>query len=218
MAFDVMEYPFSLLAGLLRATATGQGRLSVLDFGGSLGGTYFQCRSFLSVVDVLRWSVIDQPAHVACGKADFAGEELRFYENIADCLREEEPNVLLLSGVLHYLREPYVFLEDVLREKIPYVIVERTAFNHAGRDRLTIQHVPARLYQASYPAWFLNESAFRQIFAENYQLVCAYVSNERVHLERGKGALKGFQFERKPTHCAAGHAANERLIKEHQPL
>src|SRR2546421_4551976 len=89
IAFEKMENEFSLLAGLLRAAAADRGRLSVLDFGGSLGGTYFQCRNFLSPVAALRWSVVDQPRHVACGRADFANNELHFYETIDDCLREE---------------------------------------------------------------------------------------------------------------------------------
>jgi len=201
MAFATMEHDFSLLAGLLRAAAADHGRLSILDFGGSLGGTYFQCREFLSPIDVLRWSVVDQPGHVACGKTDFANEELKFYGTIAECLREQNPNVLLLSGVLQYLREPYVFLENVLRGGIPCVIVERTAFNDAGRDRLTIQHVPPWLYDASYPAWFLSEPRFRKVFEEKYDLVCAYVSDEQAPLEGGKAVFKGFHFERKTTGC-----------------
>src|SRR5689334_335610 len=123
MAFDKMEHDFSLLAGLLRA-AEAERRLSVLDFGGSLGGTYFQYRNYLSAINPLRWSVVEQPAHVACGRADFANDQLRFFESIDDCLREENPNVLLLSGVLQYLPEPYVFLESALRKRIRYVIVE----------------------------------------------------------------------------------------------
>lgn len=182
MPFATMKHDFSLLAGLLRAAATDRGRLNVLDFGGSLGGTYFQCREFLSPVGVLRWSVVDQPGHVACGKADFANEELRFYGSIAECLRE-----------------PYAFLEDVLREGIPYVIVERTAFNNARRDRLTIQHVPPWLYNAIFPAWFLSEPLFRAAFEEKYDLVCAYVSKDHAHLEGGKALFKGFHFEHKTT-------------------
>ena len=64
--------------------------------------------------------VVDQPGHVACGKANFANEELHFYPTIDDCRRKENPNVLLFSGVLQYLREPYAFLENALRAEIPY--------------------------------------------------------------------------------------------------
>jgi putative methyltransferase (TIGR04325 family) len=197
VAFDVMEYEFSLIAGLLRTASADQGRLSVLDFGGSLGSSYFQCRKFLSVVNDLRWSVVDQPAQVACGQADFANAQLHFYRSIEDCLREEHPNVLLLSSVIQYLREPYMFLESALEHRIPYIIIERTAFTRTGHDRLTVQYVPAWLYRGSYPAWFLSESMFREIFSNRYELVCEYLSQEEFHPEGEKAVFKGFQFQLK---------------------
>ena len=191
--FPKPEYEFALLAGLLRVAARNGAQLSVVDFGGALGGTYFQHRSFLSSVRDLQWSVIDQPAHVKCGEADFANDQLRFYETIADCLSERTPNVLLLSGVLQYLREPYAFLENVLREKIPYVIVERTSFDCGGRDRLMVEQVPAWIYDASYPIWFLNEATFRKGFAQRYQLVCEYKADDEPNSQNV--VFKGFQFE-----------------------
>ena len=197
MTFNIMQYEFPLLAGLLRSMVLHRGQLSVLDFGGSLGTTYFHCRKFLPLTAALNWSVVDQPAHVACGNAEFANQELHFYETIDDCLSIERPNVLLLSSVLQYLREPYAFLRKLLNEQIPYVIVERTGFNCNGRDRLTIQHVPAWLYRASYPAWFLSEPAFRETFEGSYELVCEYTANDRHHPEGGKAVFKGFQFQLK---------------------
>ncbi len=193
--FDVMQHKFPLLAGLLRTAAAERGRLSVLDFGGSLGGTYFQCRKFLSILKDLRWCVVDQPAHVACGEADFANEQLRFYRTVEECLRAERPNVLLLSSVIQYLPEPYLFLKNMLEEKIPYVIIERTTFTRSGIARLTVQHVPAWLYNASYPAWFLSEPSFRKIFANRYELACEYAAEEELHPEGEKAVSKGFQFE-----------------------
>lgn len=194
VTFDVMQHEFQLLDGLSRAAAADAGHLSVLDFGGSLGSTYFQCRRFLSGVKALRWSVVDQPAQVACGKADFANEELHFYSTIEECLHEEHPNVLLLSSVIQYLAEPYAFLESATKHQIPYIIIERTAFTRSGRDRLTVQHVPAWIYDASYPAWFLSEPSFREIFASRYELVCEYVAAEELHPRGEKALFKGFQF------------------------
>ena len=197
VTFEEMEYEFPLLAGLLRTANAFNGRLSVLDFGGALGSSYFHCRSFLSIVKQLRWSVVDQPSQVACGREDFANEELRFYETVAACLRDEQPNVLLLSGVLQYLARPYDVLAGLLRESFPYVIVERMAFNGSGRDRLTVQHVPPQIYQASYPAWFLSENSFRKVFAGRYELICEYRGRDEVNLENGRAVFKGFQFQLK---------------------
>lgn len=203
VTFNVMRYEFSLLAGLLRAAMASAGRLSVLDFGGALGSSYFQCRSFLSDLDELRWSVVDQPPQVACGRKDFANEQLRFYDTISDCLREQQPNVLLLSSVLQYLRSPYEALADLLRVAIPFVIVERTAFNSSDRDRLTVQHVPERIYRASYPAWFLSETLFRKVFANDYDLICEYKGLDNLHPRNGRAIYKGFQFQRKSLPPAA---------------
>jgi putative methyltransferase (TIGR04325 family) len=195
VTFSKMQYEFPLLAGLLRAGAASHSRLSVLDFGGGLGSGYFQCRKFLSVINDLRWSIVDQPAQVACGKAEFANTQLRFYRTIDECLETEEPNVLLLSSIIQYLREPYAFLQKTLRREIPFIIVERTAFSRSGRDRLTVQHVPAWIYSASYPAWFLSEPAFLRVLAERYELVCDYVSNEELHPHGELATFKGFQFQ-----------------------
>jgi putative methyltransferase (TIGR04325 family) len=198
VTFDVMEHEFPLLAGLLRAAMNDAGRLSVLDFGGSLGGTYFQCRQFLAVVKELHWSVVEQAEHVACGRAEFANNELHFYETIQGCLLEQQPNVLLLSSVLQYLPEPYSFLESAIKHEIPNVIIERTAFTRSGRDRLTVQEVPPSIYDASYPAWFLSEESLHRILASRYQLICEYRARETFHPEGEKAIFKGLQFRLKP--------------------
>jgi putative methyltransferase (TIGR04325 family) len=193
VTFDVMERPSSLLTGLTRSIDR-DGRLSVLDFGGSLGSTYFQCRNFLGEVKGLRWSVIDQPAHIACGRAEFANKELRFYETIEKCFEAESPNVLLLLSVLQYLPEPHAYLEKLLERKVACVVIERTAFTRDGTDRLTLQQVPASIYDATLPAWFLSEPALRRAFAKDYDMVSEYRSGDEPGLE-DEVCFKGFQFE-----------------------
>ena len=46
--FDTIRYSWPLLSDLLRAASEDQNHLSVLDFGGSLGSSYYQNRVFLS--------------------------------------------------------------------------------------------------------------------------------------------------------------------------
>jgi len=197
VVFEKIQYEFPLLAGLLRAATANSGCLSVLDFGGALGSTYFQNRSFLSIVNELRWSVVEQPLHVACGLTDFADEHLSFYPSIEACLRHETPNVLLLSSVLQYLPEPYRFLEGALSHGIEFVIVERTAFMRNGKDRLTVQQVPAWIYEASYPAWFLSEQRFLKSFHERYSMVASFPALDTCQPEGGAADYKGFIFELK---------------------
>jgi len=195
--FAVMENNFPLLAGLMRAATANGGHLSVLDFGGSLGSTYFRCRDFLSTVKELRWSIVEQPGHVACGREEFANEQLHFYETIVDCLRAERPNVLLLSGVVQCLPKPYDFLIDILRYEFPYIIVDRTAFAPNGRDRLTVEHVPAWIYPASYPSWFLSEKRFLAHLDQRYKQPASFPARDTIAPEGGEAVYKGFIFELK---------------------
>ena len=158
--FDEIQYSWGLLAGLERAALENDGRLCVLDFGGSLGSTYYQNKEFLSVINGLQWCIVEQSHFVDCGKENFENEQLKFYYTIEECLAKHNPNVILLSGVLQYLEKPYEWLEKFVALNIQYIIVDRTAFVEAERDILTIQNVPESIYKASYPAWFFNESLF----------------------------------------------------------
>lgn len=194
--FDRIQHSFPLLAGLLRAAQAHEGRLSVVDFGGALGSSYFQCRDFLQPVKEFHWSVVDQPAQVACGQANFASEHLRFFSSVEDCLSVCRPNVLLLSGVLPYLPTPYALLKQLLQHRISHVIIDRTAFLQSDRERLTVQHVPSTIYPASYPAWFFSESQFQAAFTTaGYRLVADFPGADDLSPEGEKAVYKGFIYE-----------------------
>jgi putative methyltransferase (TIGR04325 family) len=195
VVFDQLVYPFPVLAGLLRARSADGGRLSVLDFGGSLGTTYFQCRDFLSATGPFRWSIVEQPEHVKCGQDEFADERLQFYISIDECLAHEQPNVLLLSGVIQYLPEPYKFLADLLERGLPHIIVDRTAFFRGDRDLLSVQHVPESIYRATLPVWFLSETRFLSAFGTRYRMVAGFAALDALHPEKGCADFRGYIFE-----------------------
>ena len=197
---DHPEYPFPVVAALLRAAADGHGRLSVLDFGGSLGSTYFQCRRLLGRVPSLEWLVVEQPRHVARGRELFEGGALRFFETADECMAQYRPNVLLLSGVLQCLPAPYDVLRTLLRYGIPHLVLDRTAFLRSDRDRLTVQAVPEWIYPASYPAWFLSETKLTQaITGAGYELVADFKGTDDLSPKDapGSGYDKGFIFDKR---------------------
>ena len=196
--FDKIQHSFPVLAGLLRAAQAHDGRLCVVDFGGALGSSYFQCHNFLKVVRQLEWLVIEQSAHIACGRKNFESDRLRFYNTIEECMAGHQPNVLLLSSVLQYLPNPYEILQNLLSHRINHVIIDRTAFLVSGRERLTVQHVPDSIYPASYPAWFFSEAKFTAaIKSAGYNLVADFLSTvDDYSPESEKGYYKGFIFER----------------------
>jgi putative methyltransferase (TIGR04325 family) len=193
--FDEIQHSFPLLAGLLRAALEHQGVLTVFDFGGGFGTSYFQCRRFLEPIRSLRWVVVDQPEHVELGRRDFQSDELRFCSNSSEVFRDYRPNVLLLSGVLQTVPLPYELLSQLASHKVPYVIVDRTFFLTRGVDRLTVQHGPVDIYPGSYPAWFLSEKRLLQtVTAAGYELLLSFDGFDNLGPDDEAFYTKGFIF------------------------
>ncbi|MFZ2957917.1 MAG: methyltransferase, TIGR04325 family [Candidatus Ozemobacteraceae bacterium] len=174
--FDRIEYSWPVLAGLLRCAAENGGKLHVLDFGGSLGSSYFQNRFFLSSLQEFTWSIVEQKHFVACGKENFQDAVLKFYETIGLCMKERKPNALLLSSVLQYLETPYASLKQFLDLGVEYIIIDRTAFIEREKDLITIQKVPPDIYEASYPSWAFNEKKFTSFFSQKYDMITEFSS------------------------------------------
>ena len=157
--FETIEYSWPLTSALMWAAAKDSGRLNVLDFGGSLGSSYFQNRKFLNDLLEVKWNVIEQPHYVEQGKKHIEDDTLKFYSNIRDCLSENTPNVILLSGVLQYVPTPFDILKELGISGVRNLIIDRTSYSDLSDTAfLKIQHVPEQIYTASYPCWFFNES------------------------------------------------------------
>ena len=196
VTFDHLELPASLLAILHRIAAEHQGTLSVLDFGGSLGSTFFQCQSALQALPRLEWSIVELPAHVACGQREFANEVLRFYPTIAACLKERRPSALLLSGVLQYLPDPWTFLRKGAAQGFDWIILDRTAFIPTDRDRLTVQVVSPRIYPASYPAWFFSRPRLPANLPPGWKIDVEFDAIDRQLLDGVRLVFKGLALRR----------------------
>jgi putative methyltransferase (TIGR04325 family) len=172
--FDEIQHSWPLLAALLWIASRNRNKLTVVDFGGSLGSTYYQNRRYLRHLDHLSWNIIEQQKFVVCGKQHFEDSILRFYHSLDECLGQRNPHVILLSSVLQYLEQPYAVLADVVRRDIPYIIIDRTTVIDGLDDRLTVQQVPECIYPASYPAWFLNRQKLVSFFADRYNMIAEF--------------------------------------------
>jgi len=162
--FDEIQYSWPLLSGLLLAASRNSGELSVLDFGGSLGSSYYQNKKFLDCVNSVKWGVVEQQHFVDVGKKEFEDEKLKFYESIDECFIEIKPRVLLLSSVMQYLESPYDLLNELLENDFDIVIVDRTPFSFSNKDIIKLQVVPAVIYSASYPCWFFSRKKINDLF------------------------------------------------------
>jgi putative methyltransferase (TIGR04325 family) len=194
--FRAME-PNSPLAWALKRVADRHGKLHVIDFGGSLGSTYYQMSATRGFFSDVKWAIIEQSAHVDVGAREFANAELSFHTTIEEACKSEQFDVLLLSGVLQCLRDPFQFLDSVLDRNIPAIIVDRTPFMVSDTRRLTIQHVPKRIYAATYPSWFFAETELLAKFLKSYDRVATWPALDKHHPEGGRAEYKGYLFELK---------------------
>lgn len=196
--FDKIEYSFPVLSVLLRTALVNNGRLNVLDFGGSLGSSYYQCREFLANIKQLRWNIVEQDKTVTCGKELFENDELKFFYNIDEYLECGKPDVVLLSSVLEYLRDPLDFLRKLLRYDFSTIVFDRTIVTDNHPTRLTVQKVPSHIYNASYPCWILNQEQLLGVFKNKYELLCESESPfGTIHLGSMTARWKGYVFQYK---------------------
>ncbi len=183
-----------LLEALRTAAAAAGEKLSVLDFGGALGSTWWQHRRWLADLAEVRWSVVEQRGFVEAGRREFTTGPLRFYETIDACFAVEHPTVLLLSSVLPYVEQPHALLAQLARCECDWIIIDRTGLTRNGRDRLTVQHVPESIYRATYPCWFFDRARLLASLLPRWQVVAEWPS-----LDGGGGKnleFRGFTLKR----------------------
>jgi putative methyltransferase (TIGR04325 family) len=184
VTFDDAQYSWLITTGLMWAAAQGDGRLDVLDFGGALGSSYFQNRVFLSGLRSLHWSVVEQGHYAEAGRNYIQDETLRFYSTINDCLSQNTPNVILLSSVIQYLPNVDDLIAQINNSAANIVIIDRTPFNNGADDKICIQNVPKRIYQASYPMRVFSMNKLLDRF-NNWDVVAEKNSPEGALLSSG---------------------------------
>jgi putative methyltransferase (TIGR04325 family) len=187
------DYPYPAVAYLLDTALKCGGRLKVLDFGGALGGMYFNCRTFFRGCSPVLWTVVDQPAQVECGRRHFETEELRFQFSLADAVRDGLPDVVLCSSVLQYLEHPFQWIEQVFALGVERLLIMRTPFICAPVAEITVQRVPPRIYPASFPSWLFSERQLLEFMQGRYDLVAQY---DEEWFYPSAARFKGFFFQR----------------------
>lgn len=181
--YNYIQYSWPLAAILLKSAQQNNNILRILDFGGSLGSSFYQNRALLGSETKIHWGIVEQKSFVETGKKYFEDITLRFFYTPEECINTIDPQVILLSSVLQYLPEPYVWLEKLSNLQVKYIVLDRTSFSCDDKDLLTIQNVPEEIYKASYPCWFLSMTKLKDILEPNYTLFSifdSYCENEIV--------------------------------------
>jgi len=184
------QYPYQLLTALLHlAGQNGNSQLTVVDFGGSLGSSYFACKPWLRHICNLRWTVIEQSHFASIGNNRFADGSLEFSGSLEAI--SFRPDLILASGVLMYLPEPYESLDRLLNMGAKICLIDRTATVENSNDIFSVEHVRSINYEASYPCRFLSRSKLMAACLTNYKCVEEFAALDNFSVPFAKLAFIG---------------------------
>jgi putative methyltransferase (TIGR04325 family) len=198
--FAEPEFNWPVVAALFMSASRHNGELDVLDFGGALGSTYFQHLPLLGSLRRVTWSVVEQPHFVAAGRSRLQDERLRFCNSIEECLENRQPRVALLSSSIQYLPDPFAVLAALADARTEILVIDRTPFSREERHAILVQHVPAWVYEGSYPLRVFGEAPFLREMASRWRLSATHASSEgTVTSTSGLSfTYKGMLFEARP--------------------
>ena len=184
--FNKSEYNYPLLAVLFRVMLHCKQKnenINVLDFGGSLGSTFFQNKEYLRDLMPFEWHICEQPHFIEIGQREIP--EIKFHKDIRSYLGEGYScDILLLSGVLQYFDDPMKWLADLLSYSFRYIVFDRTFFYSKDHNRLGIQYIQPTIYDACYPAWLLSQrKVYNLMEKEGYSLMDEWESIDRINVK-----------------------------------
>jgi putative methyltransferase (TIGR04325 family) len=156
-----------------------EGDIRVLDFGGSLGSTYFQHKKEFEKYPNLIWCVVEQGHFVDIGRKDFEDEVLKFEYSVSEAIAHYKPNVLILASVLQYLEKPYEMLKMLFDTKIPYIYIDKTPFLPQNEDRIIKQIVHPKVYNGSYPTWLFSKKKFQNFILPYANIESSFTNTDR---------------------------------------
>jgi len=191
--FDKIQYSYPLLSSLLKVASENNNELDIVDFGGALGSHYFQNKEVLKPIKIKNWTVIEQSHYTDVGNEKVSDGILNFKNSLDEI---KNPNTLIVSSCIQYLKNPYEWLDKFINKGFEYIIFDRTAFSLENKNRLTLQKVPPEIYEASYPAWFLDEKEFLSKFDGKYNIILDFENNIDVVREI-PSIYKGYLFKKK---------------------
>ena len=174
--FASREYSWPLISALCLAAARTSGQLKVLDVGGSLGSVYFQHRLFLDQLGSVTWNIVEQPHFVKAGIELMPDGPLVFHEDLKSSLDGVQPNLVLFGSSLQYLREPTAALDLIAGSSTSLLVLDRLPVWQEEFSKVSIQKVPKRIYEASYPAWIFSESELRRLLEKDWSVGATYDS------------------------------------------
>lgn len=192
------NYSSPILFLLFYVISKSNNTLRLIDFGGSLGSSYYQYRKLFSHLNTIEWSIIEQPHFVEYGNTNLRNKEINFFYSIDDFFAQKKAEVILFSSVLPYIANWKEIILQTIYKELDYIIIDRTPYfeNPELPTRIMIEEVPKEIYNGSYPAIFFNQQELEELFSKNYIKVFELDGNDKLELKDTKVKYKATLFLR----------------------
>ncbi|MBT3666712.1 MAG: methyltransferase, TIGR04325 family [Opitutae bacterium] len=193
VGFKKPSYEWPMCTAIFSAMNKNNGKLSLLDFGGSLASRYFQHINLFGH-DALEWNIVEQEHFVKAGKELFKNRNLNFFNTIEDCFKEKKIDFVLLSSVLQYLKDPFRTIRELLNLQPKGVFIDRTYVSKICDSLIYVQQNNEDICESSYPFFLLSEETLISSL-NGFKMAFDFKSNYTPEsLKDINGNLKGYYF------------------------
>ena len=162
--FDEVQYNYPFSYYILSEACQRSNHLTVLDYGGALGSSYLYLSKTISKLAItFNWNIVEQPPYISVGNELFCNDpSISFYNSFTD-LKYDSVDLIVLSGVLMYLRHPLLLLRQLL-DHFPSanVLIDRTIIHSSQYQNtsLTVQKIKRQIFGSKVSSWIFNESIY----------------------------------------------------------
>lgn len=194
----------SSLAGILYVSRRFS-TINVIDLGGSSGLQYLMLRPLINEDTHINWTVVESKALADRCRSLFTTGELQFSDNLEEAIKNSgELHLVLCSGVIQYLAEPYDTLGLLAASRAHYLLFSRMCFSRQNRDVIILQKsllsengfgpMPPGFTDREifYPQTSVQKEKFFRLLSGNYQPLFTFTDDSGVHYpewQEGLGVL-----------------------------
>jgi hypothetical protein len=90
-----------------------------------------------------------------------------------------------------------VFLGDLVKTGADLILIDLTIVNECQENLVFLQHVPKKIYEATYPVFSLSEAQLKDVLAKGgYNHLLTFSSMDFPELKKINASFRGYIYKR----------------------
>lgn len=103
---------------------------------------------------------------VDAGRKYIQNKKLFFQIDVKSYFAAQTPDMILLSSVLQYLKDPYSVLGLIAESGTSLILIDRMIMSVLDTNRVFLQKKLKAIYEVSYPVWSLSQQKIIAFMAQ----------------------------------------------------